>query len=133
MNADRILEMVQAYFDQKPEISAVIVYGSVAENRIKAHSDVDIAYTAVKKLSMDEILTMNADLQILLRRDIDLVDLDQAKGLIHYKIMTKGKRLSGTSRELAEHYIRAIDFGTDFLPQLKQMQRKRIERSLHGS
>ena len=133
MKSGQIIESIKQYFSEKPEITMIIVYGSLAENRISPGSDVDIAIGCNSELSIEQLLNINTELQILLRRNIDLVDISKAEGLIHYKIMTKGIRLKGSDRELTNHMIKALDFRTDLMPQLMEMQRKRIERTAYGT
>jgi hypothetical protein len=67
-------------------------------------------------LKLEDLLKMNTDLQILLKKDIDLIDLNKAKGLIHYKILAKGIRLKNSSRELADHMVRANGLQSRFSP-----------------
>ncbi|MDC7234654.1 MAG: nucleotidyltransferase domain-containing protein [Spirochaetales bacterium] len=133
MKRQEILDNLKTYFESMADIHTVIVYGSVAENEINSGSDVDIAIASHRTLNYSDLLNMNRDLQILLHRNIDLINLDQAKGLIHYKIISKGIRLKYSGRELTEHMIRALDFKTDFLPQLTAMQKKRVERTAYGT
>ncbi len=133
MNRQRIIKHLTSYFSPKEDITSVLLFGSAAEDALGPASDIDIAIISFKELDSRTILNMSAELQILLTRDIDLIDLNKAEGVIHYKILTKGIRIKGNSRELAEHLIKAIDFRTDFMPQLMEMQKKRIEKSLHGT
>ncbi|MBF9017781.1 MULTISPECIES: nucleotidyltransferase domain-containing protein [unclassified Oceanispirochaeta] len=133
MERGEILSSISSYFESREEIHTVIVYGSVADGSSGRDSDVDIALASFTALDYKILVQMNADLQIRLHRNIDLIDLDKAKGLIHYKIISKGVRLKYSSRELTGHMIRALDFKTDFLPQLQAMQIKRIEKTAYGT
>ena len=60
----------------------MLLYGSVAKDRFKAHSDVDIAVSA------DRLLEDGVELSALLDRPVDVLDLFSTEGLILYKIMT---------------------------------------------
>jgi predicted nucleotidyltransferase len=133
MEASEIRETISDYFRDLSEIHTVILFGSAAEGKLESHSDVDLAVASLGPLKFEDLLKFNTDLQILLKKDIDLIDLNQAKGLIHYKILTKGIRLKNSGRELADHMVRAMDFKTDFLPQLMAMQRRRIEKTAYGT
>ena len=133
MNASEIQQTIGDYFRDRSAIHTVILFGSAAEGKLESHSDIDLAVASREPLEFEDLLKINTDLQILLRRDIDLIDLDKAKGLIHYKILTKGIHLKKSSRELTDHMVRAMDFRTDFLPQLMEMQRRRIERTAYGT
>ena len=133
MEASEIRETISDYFRDLSEIHTVILFGSAAEGKLESHSDVDLAVASLGPLKLEDLLKINTDLQILLKRDIDLIDLNKAKGLIHYKILTKGIRLKNSGRELADHMVRAMDFKTDFLPQLMAMQRRRIEKTAYGT
>ncbi|OQY35546.1 MAG: hypothetical protein B6241_01180 [Spirochaetaceae bacterium 4572_59] len=133
MERQEILDSISSYFEFRTDIHTVIVYGSVAGGNYGKESDVDIALASSTPLGYKGLLRMNTDLQLKLHRNIDLIDLDKAKGLIHYKIISKGLRLKYSGRELSAHMIRALDFKTDFLPQLTAMQIKRIEKTAYGS
>jgi predicted nucleotidyltransferase len=123
MEASEIRETISDYFRDLSEIHTVILFGSAAEGKLESHSDGDISVASLGSLKLEDLLKINTDLQILLKKDIDLIDLNKAKGLIHYKILAKGIRLKNSSRELADHMVRAMDFKTDFLPQLMTVQR----------
>jgi predicted nucleotidyltransferase len=133
METEDILSKIKIFFKDLENIHTVIVYGSLVERKFNRYSDIDIAIASHKTVEYPELLKINADLQILLHRNIDLVDLDKSKGLIHYKIISKGMRLKYSSKNLTEHMIRAMDFKTDLLPQIQILQKKRIERTAYGS
>lgn len=133
MNQDEIIREVNSYFADKPEMRLIVLYGSVAGQSFSLQSDVDIAVAGDEIFPFEKMLEMNAELQMRLHRDIDLVDLLRVKGLIHYKIVTKGLAIRDSKGLLAEHRIRALGFYEDMLPQLNEMRRRRIERVVDGS
>ena len=114
MEREEIIERVNGYFIDKSDIIMVFLYGSVTGERFSTHSDVDIAIAGKTPFSFEYLLNLNSELQILLKRDIDLVDIYKTVGLLHYKIFTKGIRLKGSSSLISSNLIKAIDFHTDF-------------------
>ena len=66
-------------------VSLVMLYGSAAGVGFSDQSDVDIAFVAEKgvEISLETLLSMNAELQLQLHRDVDLVDIRAIGGLLH--------------------------------------------------
>jgi len=121
------------FFAMMPEIQMVVLYGSAAGQGLSPYSDVDIAVSGPDRISPVRLLDMNVRLQILLKRDIDLVDIRTINGLLHYKIFTKGILIKGSAGMMADERIKALDFHADFLPQLNRLRKKRIEKVIHGA
>jgi|GEM_PF-2299057 len=74
MNKD-IQEKFKNFFDSKPEIILVIIYGSYARGTESEASDVDIAIAMSEVMNLDARLTLQLELSILLKKEVDLVDI----------------------------------------------------------
>jgi predicted nucleotidyltransferase len=134
MDQEHIRSALQDYFSSRSDIRLAMLYGSAAGDLFSGQSDVDIAVeSADGEIPLDALFSMNAELQLLLHRDVDLVDIRTIGGLLHYKVFTKGILLKGFSTLLARHRIKALGFYEDFLPQLNAMKARRIERFYNGS
>ena len=57
-----------------PQTQAVLLYGSHARGEAWADSDVDIAVLAPTRIDPKVLFDLSGDLQLALRRDVDLVD-----------------------------------------------------------
>lgn len=60
----------------KNKITNVIIFGSLSKNNFSLESDIDIAIIAEKKISINEELAMTTELEELLGRSIDLIDIN---------------------------------------------------------
>lgn len=78
---------------KKNGIALFYVYGSLAQNKMKKLSDVDIALLKHSgKLSLDDYLHILGEFQnIFKREDIDLVDLGEVPALLRMRILQFGK------------------------------------------
>ncbi|GAB6178661.1 hypothetical protein JCM16814_35530 [Desulfobaculum senezii] len=73
-----------------PDIHIGIVYGSASAGTMRADSDVDVAILADKPLSLEARLDIILELSLALGREVDVLDLHTAHGLILRQILTKG-------------------------------------------
>jgi len=132
--SQQLISTLTDYFKGKPEYKNVVIYGSLAEKNIHENSDIDIAvYHADKTLSMENKIDLAFGLQMSTHRNIDIIDLRTAKGLLHYKIFTKGLFITGSKKYFTEQQIRALAFHADLLPQLNQMKKERIKKVINGN
>lgn len=84
-----IIEQLTAFFDAKPEIILAMLYGSCARGTETETSDADIAIAMPETLTLDERLSLQLELSLLLKRAVDLVDIRKITGLLHYKVFTE--------------------------------------------
>jgi predicted nucleotidyltransferase len=112
-----------------PEIKIAYLYGSAAKNRLRSDSDVDIAVSAQRPLTIDERLNIITSLSKGLDREIDLVDLSTTHGLLLYEILTKGKLvLCKDTAFKAELMKEVVYFAEDFLPQIQDFLDRKVKR-----
>ena len=72
------------------EIQLAFVFGSAAHGTLRPDSDVDVAVLAGEQLSTELRLALMAELSLALKREVDLVDLYGAWGLILRQVLTTG-------------------------------------------
>ena len=73
-----------------PEIQLAFVFGSAARDALRPDSDVDVAVLAASRLSPEARLELMAELSLAVKREVDLVDLSTAWGLILRRVLTTG-------------------------------------------
>ena len=76
-----------------PDVAAIYLYGSAGTAHERPESDVDLAVLPARPLSVDERLSLAADLAEALGRDVDLVDLLKAPTVLRARIVAEGERL----------------------------------------
>lgn len=72
------------------EIQLAFVFGSAARGTLRPDSDVDVAVLGGGQLSTESRLALMAELSLALKREVDLVDLYDAWGLILRQVLTTG-------------------------------------------
>ena len=72
------------------EIQLAFVFGSAARGTLRPDSDVDVAVPAAGRLSPEARLDRMAELSLAVKREVDLIDLSMAWGLILRQVLTTG-------------------------------------------
>lgn len=72
------------------EIQLAFVFGSAARGTLRPDSDVDVAVLAAGRLSPEARLELMAELSLAVKREVDLIDLSMAWGLILRQVLTTG-------------------------------------------
>ena len=112
-----------------PEIQLAFVFGSAARDALRPESDVDVAVLAGGQLSTESRLALMAELSLALKREVDLVDLHNAWGLILKQILTTGTlalKRSGTAH--AALLKRMLLDQADMEPLRQRIIEKSLER-----
>lgn len=89
-------------------IRVALVFGSLAKDRARQESDLDIAVAAPRPLSTEEKMEFISALAETYGRPVDLVDLQTASGLIAVQALTTGKLIHCTDRTLYAELIRRM-------------------------
>ena len=112
---DKIIE----YFQNKKEVIAVYLYGSIVTGKDAEESDVDIALltTPYKDFMESQRARVRYQTEIsrLIEREVDLVFLQEAGELLSYQILIKGQIVVETDKEIHRSYrayrlIKYLDF-----------------------
>ena len=132
-----IQENITTFFENKKDIVAVYLFGSYADGRERASSDVDLAILfdnrgreAVNQL-LDKYLV---DLSRSLRKDIHLTAMDFAGEELLKQIFKKGKCLVvNDTKKLAYFKMMAFSKIVSFHYYRSQMQSGIIRKVLEGA
>ena len=85
-----IVQQIASTLAQHEDIQLAFVFGSAARGTLRPDSDVDVAVLAGGQLSTEARLALMAELSLVLKREVDLVDLYDAWGLILRQVLTTG-------------------------------------------
>jgi predicted nucleotidyltransferase len=122
MNREQLTSMLAAI----PELRIVILFGSMAEGRERANSDIDLAVAADRPLSAQEKLSLMDTIGAQVGRPGDLIDLRTAGEPLLGKILEKGIQLVVRDRpHLAELIKRHLYDSEDFLPYRRRILEQR--------
>lgn len=89
MNFEEVIKLLKKKFN----CEVVILFGSYARGDQRPDSDVDIAIKTKKKISKKEMFEMTQELEQLLKKDIDLIDLNAISDSFRYEILMNGQTL----------------------------------------
>jgi predicted nucleotidyltransferase len=127
-----LIRSLEGYFADQDDVTLAILYGSFASATQGDLSDVDIAVHTTQPATVERMLDISAELGALCHREIDLLDLRGADGVILCQVIPQGIRLKDDPTTFARYNLRAIYFAEDFLPSLRMIQDARIRRFSRG-
>ena len=126
--------VVQAMHALAPGVAVVVIYGSYATARHRADSDVDLAVAFDAPLTLDQRIELQLQLEQRLGRAVDLVDLDQAHGVLLNEILGKGRVIIKNRPAVYARYIaRRMYENADFMPHHAQILATRRKRFIDGT
>lgn len=123
------LNKIVNYFEDKPNIAAIYMFGSTAKDKDQPRSDIDIAVMFENYRPEKEglsFLSYVADMEGLTEKEIDLVNYNSANPLLRHQIIKNGQLLTEKNTlarvELMvramidyEEYQQYLDLGLDIL------------------
>lgn len=132
-NKPDIFQAVSRALASEANLQVALVYGSAATGKLRRDSDVDVAVLFAKPLSMDERLALCERLTAATHREIDLVELCNLGGEILHQVLTKGRVLVKNDEQAYYGLLQRMVYNAeDFMPQVRQVLRERVERYANG-
>jgi len=124
-----IAQQIARTLAQHAEIELAFVFGSAARGALRPDSDVDVAVLAARQLSPEARLALMAELSLALGREVDLVDLYNAWGLILHQVLTTGTlALKRSDTAYAALLKRMLLDQADMEPLRQRIIEKSLER-----
>jgi predicted nucleotidyltransferase len=119
--------------EQYPQIKIAYVFGSAARDQLTEGSDVDVAVAAETPLPLDTRLDLATRLSQALRREVDLIDLQEVSGVILQQSLCQGKIALQKDSALHARLIKRLWFNqADMMPYTRRILLERRRRFLHG-
>lgn len=84
------LEKVKEYLLTHFKCEAILLFGSYARDTQNAESDVDLAIKLKEKIGQKELFETKKQLEDIIKKDVDLIDLDNTQDGIKYEILMNG-------------------------------------------
>ncbi len=124
---NKILSVLTAY----PNLAVAILYGSWAAGRQRPQSDVDLAVALTVPFTWAEQLSLRERLEAQLGRSVDLVDLQEAHGVLLNEILSKGVMvIKSNDVAYARILSRRMGENADFMPLYHYILAHRRKRFL---
>src|SRR3989338_113100 len=136
MSTALIRRKVRNYFSKKTEILSVYLYGSQASGALRKDSDVDIAIVLKPGRSLQTFsreLRYRSDLEDILKKDVDVVILNDADLFLVLQVFSKGIPIYQANRIQADTLKwHLIQQAWDFMPVKRVFDDAAIHRLQHG-
>lgn len=133
MLIDEAQGRLQRYLSDRPEIVAVILFGSRARDEARPDSDLDLGVLLTREqaqLGVDRSALVTDLMEVFERPDIDVVILNDAPPLLLHRVVRDGHLLYATDAGVvAEFTIHAVQQYEDTRP-LRKLQAERLQRQL---
>jgi len=104
-------ELLRRVLSQYPDVRLCIIFGSAATGRLGHDSDLDIAVAAAWPLAASRRLELIEAFSASTNREIDLIDLTTASGLILKQALSKGVILQNRDKGLYARLISKMLLG----------------------
>jgi predicted nucleotidyltransferase len=127
------IEKAKAFLERDADLLLALLFGSFATGKVNANSDLDIAVAYPWSLSLDERISKAQGLSAAINKEVDLVDLRAAHGILLQQVLGHRRTLVNRDPELYGMIIaRRINQEEDLMPLYEQGLRARRDRFLHG-
>lgn len=117
--------IIHATLAPYPEVRLAILFGSLALDRGRYDSDVDLAVDVGRPLEIKEMMAMIEELAEHTGRPVDLIDLQTIGEPLLGQILKHGKRILGEDYLYAELIKRHVFDEADFMPYHRRILKER--------
>jgi uncharacterized protein len=124
-----VTKLLKNLLKEKPGISLAFLFGSFAGNHQRPTSDVDVGILFDLAPNLTTIQDLNDEISSALKREVDLVILNQASPILKMQVLKRGKLIiKRNKREFNRFYVQVVNQYDD----LKQVRKKSEENILRG-
>lgn len=122
-----MIQDLKIFFAKQKDVQLAFAFGSLAANKMRLDSDVDIAILKEEPLTLDERIAFMNELAEVTKTDVDLVDLFFEEGLLLKEVVTTGEMLLCKSERALLHLNqRVFSFSEDFEPTYRLMLKQSL-------
>jgi len=126
---DVITQEIREFLDKRGEVSLAFIFGSFAEGRLNTESDVDIALLFRVEPDISTLTDIMNGISVIVKRDIDIVVLNNASPIIRMQVLRKGRLLKKVDERIyCDFYLRTVKEYDD----IKIIRRAQEENILKG-
>lgn len=109
-----------------PSVVLAILFGSMAKDRARNDSDLDIAVASSTPMTAQPYIAIVEDLALALGRPVDLIDLDRTHNPLLRQILTTGRRVLCHDRtRYAELILRMVYEEANVMPYYRRILSER--------
>ncbi|CCJ32831.1 type VII toxin-antitoxin system MntA family adenylyltransferase antitoxin [Caloramator australicus] len=102
-------DLIVSFLRAKINPYLIMLFGSINKDYFRNDSDIDIAFLSDCNLSQYDIFMLAQDLADILKRDVDLIDLNKASTVFKVQVISTGRIIySSDEYRRANFMIRAL-------------------------
>jgi uncharacterized protein len=139
-SAEAVTTILRQVLEPRPEIVAVYLFGSLARDRARADSDIDVALLLDRDFDLDAHPLYRLDrideLASALSRPVDVVLLNKAPLVLRNQVLTYGRLVYETNhRQRIDYEVRSRQAYFDFRPILDRIHaslRRQVKEGTFG-
>jgi uncharacterized protein len=133
MIASDRLQRAVSFLGEQFGLEALWLFGSEAQGAARPDSDIDLAALFRGRPAPIDVLGARGDLEDILGREVDLVDLDRASPIIAMQVLQHGHLLlDGNPERRIAFFSRTLNLYDDLKIQRREVERALIARFTHG-
>jgi predicted nucleotidyltransferase len=102
-----------------PQLKAIYIFGSYANETHTSTSDIDIAYFCDTPLTTIQVWEISTFLASQLMIDVDLINLKETNTIFRFQIISQGERIYGDGYEIESFETLAYSFYLRFQEERK--------------
>lgn len=126
---EEILGTLETFFKNVRGVALVFLFGSTATGHAHEGSDVDIGVSFKTRPRIDRIMDLRDRLISLLKRDVDLVDLNRASPILKMQVLRSGTLVfAADKKQLSQFFVDTVNQYDD----LKRIRKPCEESLLRG-
>jgi predicted nucleotidyltransferase len=124
-----ITAVLKDYFKDKDEVILVFIFGSAVNDRLTKQSDIDIAVLFRQLPNFKEMLCLKNDLSELIKRETDIVILNNSSPIIRMQVLKNGVMVVNKDSAIYnDFFVRTIKEYDD----LKRVRKESEDKILRG-
>jgi predicted nucleotidyltransferase len=128
-----MLSLLQSLIPQEDGLHVALLLGSYGSDRVRPDSDVDLAVSLGRPLTVEERMRLTRALAAATHRPVDLIDLKTAHGLILKQALRQGTPLVPSRPATFEKLLKRMIYEQEDLnPQIHQAKVDRVEAFTRG-
>ena len=93
INIEEKIKLINTTILNKVQCEAIVLFGSYSRGTQNNESDIDIAIKPENEISKKDLFYLSQELEDIIKKDIDLVNLDDINDSFRYEILINGKTI----------------------------------------
>lgn len=126
---EKIKEDIKSVFIGKYDIECIVIFGSYVRESQTPQSDIDIAIKIKGGITKKELNDISKQLEEIIKKEVDLIDLDNANSILKYEILYSGMPIYIKNEYYYDLYV--IDACNEFL-EVNEDRESIINRIIAG-